>query len=208
MTLNDSLFAEYKNAILKSNLPNKNEFISFFKLGIRLDSNSKYEGQLPIGSTKLGGIPDLPTNISWPFWNGIPQAFIAQINLSEMPNVPGASILPTNGFLYFFYDSENKSWGRDQSDKGCFFVHYYNGRIENLKATEFPSDLPEDAKYKPLKLIPTVIPSIPEPDHPLLKKLKLTDANQDEYFGIFEIAFDQIGKLHNTHTLHIDLTNY
>jgi uncharacterized protein YwqG len=61
----------------------------------------------PIGSTKLGGFPDLPDHVEWPQFNGRYLPFIAQVNLAELPVLEGGP-LPTTGRLYYFYWCTNE----------------------------------------------------------------------------------------------------
>ena len=58
----------------------------------------------------LGGQPNLPPEISWPYFeeNGVPLApmhFLAQINLAELPPEAAELGLPESGTLFFFYDT-------------------------------------------------------------------------------------------------------
>lgn len=64
----------------------------------------------------LGGEPTLPPEIEWPVFNpktlteedgddiDIPTHFFAQLNLAEMPSVPGLPQMPRTGTLFVFYD--------------------------------------------------------------------------------------------------------
>jgi uncharacterized protein YwqG len=61
------------------------------------------ESKLPPGRTKIGGRPDLPEGLQWPrFADGKPLAFLAQINLAELPAGVKLARLPKSGILYFF----------------------------------------------------------------------------------------------------------
>lgn len=52
--------------------------------------------EVPLGSSRVGGLPDLPKGAEWPTGpGGMPYAFIAQINLAELRDAVGdASGLP------------------------------------------------------------------------------------------------------------------
>jgi uncharacterized protein YwqG len=65
------------------------------------------------GASRLGGVPDLPQGLEWPARNGKPMTFLAQIALEEVTRVLPASALPSDGHLWFFYDSEEQPWGYD-----------------------------------------------------------------------------------------------
>lgn len=61
------------------------------------------EQQLALGSTKLGGHPDLPTGTAWPRVRGEPLTFLAQIRLDEVVGaLPDDHPLPAQGLLSFF----------------------------------------------------------------------------------------------------------
>src|SRR5262245_4445404 len=52
------------------------------------------------GTSRLGGVPDLPAGWAWPEQGGKLLTFIAQINFAEVPRLPVP--LPERGVLYFF----------------------------------------------------------------------------------------------------------
>ncbi len=54
------------------------------KPSIRLYTTPVEETGLPVGTSKVGGLPDLPPDLSWPEFKGLPQSFIAQIRLPEV----------------------------------------------------------------------------------------------------------------------------
>ncbi|WP_224725336.1 DUF1963 domain-containing protein [Paenibacillus vietnamensis] len=61
------------------------------------------DDSLPVGSSKVGGNPDLPGEVNWPRWKVSEMTFIAQINLEECPS---ELALPGSGLLSFFYAAE------------------------------------------------------------------------------------------------------
>ena len=136
---------------------------------IRLYQQATDEGTMSIGQTKIGGRPDLPSEITWVTETNIIQttrrkflifdskkeetitkslSFIAQINLAETAPFDEENSLPKTGLLYFFYSAEQESWGFDLKDKNKFKVIYWNGDFSGLKRTEFPADLSEYSCFK------------------------------------------------------------
>jgi uncharacterized protein YwqG len=120
--------------------------------------------QIELGESRIGGIPDLPPSLEWPRW--IPRAptydrygrdwnpsgpaalgFIAQIDLSSIPNVDG--VLPTNGWLYFFYDRYCEPWGFDPADRGCCRAVYAECDRSSLTRTQPPSDADPEHMAEP-----------------------------------------------------------
>jgi uncharacterized protein YwqG len=105
---------------------------------------------LPIGSSRIGGLPDLPPKVNWPMRNGRPCGFIAQINLSEVAPFDEDHLLPRDGILLFFFD------GRDYEDEvyipyqtGNETIIYFDGDITLLeRASDFPELLDEMQRYR------------------------------------------------------------
>lgn len=77
-----------------------------------------------VGTSRIGGEPDLPCVFSWPLRDGRPLSFVAQINLSDVCGLGGADALPGAGWLWFFYDFEGEPWGFAPEDRGGWRVHF------------------------------------------------------------------------------------
>jgi uncharacterized protein YwqG len=73
---------------------------------------------MALGRSHIGGWPDLPATIEWPRWRDKPLAFLAQINLADLTSFECCRVLPQSGHLWFFYDSEQSTWGFDPLDRG------------------------------------------------------------------------------------------
>lgn len=68
--------------------------------GFLLKTEVCKDGDLRLGASKIGGLPDLPAGVSWPnYQGGKPLAFLAQINLSDLRV---DCELPQSGMLSFF----------------------------------------------------------------------------------------------------------
>jgi uncharacterized protein YwqG len=91
--------------------------------------------ELPLGASRMGGVPDLPQRFEWPRWIGstvdwvpggssvrrikIPEKnlhFIAQLHLEELRSYSVCKDLPSEGMLYFFYDLDVQPWGYGSED--------------------------------------------------------------------------------------------
>ncbi|MFB8372762.1 DUF1963 domain-containing protein [Paenibacillus taichungensis] len=79
--------------------------LSSSRWGIRLDVSTIDEYRRT-GNSRVGGNPDLPSNMKWPLTqDGVPMTFLAQLNLVDLtPYTPndGRGSLPERGMLYFF----------------------------------------------------------------------------------------------------------
>jgi uncharacterized protein YwqG len=108
-------------------------------------------GNLPIGSSKIGGKPDLPSDFKWFYYKSKslatdiemdrPLSFLAQLNLDEVNEFDLDNRLPKKGMLYFFYEMESNKWGFDPMDKDCAKVYYYSGSLDNLVSFVLPEEL-------------------------------------------------------------------
>src|SRR5690606_36639600 len=68
----------------------------------------------------FGGQPPAIEGFEWPRKSGSPLAFLACLDLAEIPDV--LPWLPRSGTLLFFYDIENQPWGFDPKDRGSWQV--------------------------------------------------------------------------------------
>jgi uncharacterized protein (TIGR02996 family) len=107
---------------------------------------------LPVGASKIGGLPDLPADFAWPpggdchaIYNddtgGTDRlaGFMAQVNLAEIAQTQAAQVLPKSGLLSFFcfQDIEN-----DNPDSIGALAAYFPA-VKKLKRTSPPQELTE-----------------------------------------------------------------
>lgn len=118
------------------------------------------QAPLPVGASKLGGLPDVPAGFVWPrFESGNaylekrarPLSFMAQFALAEVSAFDRDGLLPREGLLSFFYDCDTQPWGFDPKDKGCARVFYFPPGTPLVRAAP-PEDLDDDFQ------IPVLIP--------------------------------------------------
>ena len=93
----------------------------------------------------LGGEPNLPPEIDWPYFeeNGVPLApmhFLGQINLAELPPEATELGLPESGTLFFFYDTIYAPLG--WLDRGGSKVIYVAEDVSGVPLRPTP-ELPE-----------------------------------------------------------------
>jgi len=127
----------------------------------------------PIGSSKVGGKPDLPTDFKWFYFDvedddgtvdKYPLSFLAQINCEDVHQYDKDSLLPTNGMLYFFYEMDTFSWGFDPKNKGSARVYYHPGDVSELHRTDFPPDFPEEYQLPEMPMTFSVKNELPSFD--------------------------------------------
>jgi uncharacterized protein YwqG len=123
------------------------------------------DSALLVGSTKLGGSPDLPAGMPWPVRRPYrlvvprgnrkpmqqerPLAFLAQIAMSDATAVGGTDLgLPKWGLLSFFYDAESQPWGFDPGDAVGFKLMWFGDHV--LQRREPPEAL--EQRFNPVPL--------------------------------------------------------
>lgn len=105
------------------------------------------ETLIPVGASKLGGLPDLPPGTAWPQGNESAFSFIAQMNLEQIKPYDSDNLLPDKGMLYFFHDLEAEAYGYDPKDKRGHTVLYFDGDLSGLTRTQPPKPLSDDKRF-------------------------------------------------------------
>jgi uncharacterized protein YwqG len=115
---------------------------------IRIETRRTNEEELTPGTSKFGGLPDLPPSLEWPSVEDTPLAFIAQISLTDVASYDIEGVLPTSGTLYFFYEvSGHNNLGAYPEDSESWHVSYYDGDLSMLAPTTPPSALDDRARF-------------------------------------------------------------
>ena len=107
---------------------------------------------LGLGESRFGGAPDWPAGTSWPYVNGIPLAFIAQIHLPDLRRFVDSSDIPTRGWLCCFYEAKGQeAWGFDPKHRNHWRVVHFDEPAERLERAA-PPPLPEESEFWPCRL--------------------------------------------------------
>ncbi len=154
------------------------------------------EKDMTLGQSKIGGSPDLPINWQLPTYQGKPLAFVAQVNLDEIPAQIRNPMLPQTGILYFF---SVFAWQLPDGDlhpdidwdsyKNPNFsqVLYWRGGGELIRRP-----IPETLKtFKPAKVTFLEMFSFPRADD-YRRDVALQDMQwtEDEFARFDELGFD------------------
>ncbi|PEG10730.1 YwqG family protein [Bacillus wiedmannii] len=94
----------------------------------------KQEETVAVGSSKMGGVPDLPAIFEYPTHKGNPLQFLAQFNLNDLQNVGIDHNLPKTGMLYFF--SIENYFEEDVKPTEAGRVLYYDVPVEQLRRAD------------------------------------------------------------------------
>ena len=131
------------------------------KNAIKLEFKINNKEDIPIGTSKFGGNPDVPIDFEWFYYSGEdfsgvtkkrPLSFLSQINCEEINKYDEDSLLPPKGILYFFYELSTMTGGFDPKDKGSARVYYFDGDVTELMRTNYPNDMEDDFKLPEIQL--------------------------------------------------------
>jgi uncharacterized protein YwqG len=95
------------------------------------------ESELALGTSKIGGLPDLPPQVDWPIWDEKPLPFLTQIHLRDVAPYDDADELPHTGMLYFFFNDE--ALETYPPTRGSWHVMYYDGDLSTLRRRRLSS---------------------------------------------------------------------
>ena len=153
-----------------------------------------------IDKSKIGGKPYLPKDFIWPYYQGLPLSFLAQINLEEVSSLDKDKLLPDKGILYFFYELETEEWGYKPQSKGCAKVFYYED-ISNFSLIDFPKDIKDYCKVPEFKVAFKSNISLPSYENfYLFLKEHDTFKEQDISFSDFIPLYDELFIPDNNYT--------
>lgn len=139
---------------------------------------------IQLGTSKIGGYPDLPSSFQWPSWKNHSMSFIAQINLEEFPMNLVNPEYPSTGILYFFYVYDYELWYTDEDydeDKMNNNVVYYAPETAELVRRKPPAALSEEQIFKSALLEQKLELTLPDSDYLEANNLMNNKADLDRY---------------------------
>jgi uncharacterized protein YwqG len=113
-------------------------------------------------------------------------AFIAQIELSSLPRIAAEQGFPEDGLLLFFYDAEQSTWGFEPKDAGSFAVIHVMEPTAASVVRQWPTDLPEQARYPACGLASDETLTLPPWESVLIDDLNLDREQLNAYQNLFE----------------------
>jgi Domain of unknown function (DUF1963) len=119
-----------------------------------LETGPVEEGaQARVGASRLGGMPDLPPDVPWPWrppvservWKAHaerpwPLSFVAQIDFAEIQSAGGLEGFPTSGRLLLFYDPICWPDGETAEDQKRASVMFLSEPTDRLARRAFPAE--------------------------------------------------------------------
>lgn len=147
------------------------------------------EATLAIGSSKIGGRPDLPATVSWPTASdGAALPFIAQIHLAAITAFEREGELPHDGLLSFFYamneaDGSGMRAGDDPSAWRVLWTPDDNAPLRRLEPPTMLAGAP-DARFPPCAVAFARRLTLPEAEALPVAALGLTDDERRAYSAV------------------------
>lgn len=112
-----------------------------------------------VGTSKLGGRPDLPKGMRWPRARRRALCFVAQVDLAGLPAEHTGGLLPPAGLLSFFCG--------DTDDLQPGLVVFTESGTP-LRRLDYPKSLGADNRFNPVTVEPTAHLSLPSSESALL----------------------------------------
>lgn len=175
MSLRDDLLSKLSKDGLR---PIATELSNLSKECVRMRSAPCANESMPVGTSKLGGLPDLPPGLAWPKWKTGYLTFVAQVNLAELPAI---DLLPNVGMLSFFYDSEQSAWGFDPNHKDGFRLWYFPEVSQLIRTVE-----PEASRFPCARVSFEPFLSLPDPSAKSVSALLKEIENDEQYDDFVE----------------------
>lgn len=147
----------------------------------RLESDA----EAPVGSTKLGGSPDLTPGFSWPSWRQRPLSFLGQVSFQDLAGFDFCSVLPPAGLLSFFYDDGQKAWGFDPNDRGSWLVHF-EPELEAVRRAAVSERGNPPFTFPPCKVVLSQVLTLPAIDSRALADRQLSALELDIYGQVLD----------------------
>lgn len=160
----------------------KGKIAKHMKESIRVVAHNVDDQALPVGSSRIGGLPDVPEGFEWLVYRGAPLSFIAQLRLSDLAGLAPRGLLPSDGLLSFFFDSTQMAWGFSPEHRDGWKVAFFEGDLSALKAAQPPPSLPEEAVFAPCRVEFFREYTIPPYGSADYEQLRLTEAQGNSYF--------------------------
>jgi uncharacterized protein YwqG len=106
---------------------------------IRLTPQQVVAHDVDLGATRMGGLPDLPEGVEWPQRKGRLLSLLLQLRMSDVLGLDREAVLPSSGWLCFFYDAADQPWGFEPADHDGWRVVYFDVPIERLRRMPVPA---------------------------------------------------------------------
>jgi hypothetical protein len=144
------------------------------------------ETALPVGSSKLGGVPDMRPGQTWPAWQGSPMAFIGQVRLADIAAHDAEGDLPHSGLLSFFCAVDGTAAGLmlAPDDPSSWTVLHVDGDLASLVRLPLPPRLPRRLRFPACQAGFAREPMLPDVESREVLGLGLSEPERHAYIDV------------------------
>ena len=150
----------------------------------------KDDKNINIGSSKIGGKPDLPINFDWPKMDDEFLTFCAQYNLEEINIYDVSNELPSRGIIYVFIYIDQE-WPGFLNKKSSYKVIFQENTGELIR-TEFPFNYFNEGIFEPSKIEYFESYTMPDDESIILKNLQ---DNYEDFHNLYHSTYEYIEHL-------------
>lgn len=133
------------------------------------------DDKIPVGSSKLGGQPDLPADTDLPMDDDYECTFVGQINFAQTSKTRFASMLPDQGLLSVFLLTSDS----EEPDVECIYTPDTAALIRHQLPESATTSNPVRLSFQEWLTIPTRYP-LDLPDE-TLEEIELLSQEEDRY---------------------------
>lgn len=171
---------DFKGLFEKYSFSKYTDILLYCMPAVRLIPSMAEDSELAIGSSKIGGRPDMPPEAEWPVWRKAPLSFLLQINLKDISSFPEANEIPKEGLLLFFYEPLEQTWGFDPDDLGSWRVLYFTDPLQNLQR-RIPPACKDLIEFEACSLTFQKVFTLPPDDSAILTQFNMSQSDIDLY---------------------------
>jgi len=160
---------------------------------IRLTARQVFPDAVELGATRMGGVPDFPDGIAWPQRDGRPLTLILQLRMDDVVGLDREAVLPTSGWLCFFYDAPEQPWGFDPADRDGWKVLYFDGPTDRLR--RHPMPIQSEGVFQPCLVSAETEDTLPDSSALITEGvLEHMSADYNTYFDLIDEHFQCEGE--------------
>lgn len=178
---------------------------TMLKPSIRLLTRAVGADALALGASRIGGLPDVPAEFEWPCVERLPLAFIAQVQLNDVSGFEPQDVLPSSGWLLFFYEAKEEPWGFDPAHCSKWKVLYFDQEVGKLERASRPA-LPEESDFRLCAVEFEAELTVPCPGVLSADGVVPAFSKQwDQYYDLYQETWDAEDKLRHRLLGHADV---
>ncbi len=157
--------------------------LSHAKESIHLTARTVDEAILDVGASKLGGLPDLPLEVTWPEADNGPLPFVAQIKIIDVAPLDAEHLLPSSGLLSFFYGND---WDEKSGTVYTYWkVIYVDDDLSRLTRRQLPQALFDSPRYHACAVDFSIEQTLPDLSSTIVHDLRLSQEERAAYSDLY-----------------------